>query len=80
MNLSSQAGKHGFPLRSAYAAAKWGVIVSPSRSPSSSARSASASTPCCPAAVAGMHPPGVIEAKGRKNGLSFKEQETAFLP
>ena len=26
MNLSSQAGKHGFPLRSAYAAAKWGVI------------------------------------------------------
>ena len=27
INLSSQAGKHGFPLRSAYAAAKWGVIV-----------------------------------------------------
>ena len=26
MNLSSQAGKHGFPLRSPYAAAKWGVI------------------------------------------------------
>ncbi len=25
-NLSSQAGKHGFPLRSPYAAAKWGVI------------------------------------------------------
>ncbi len=26
INLSSQAGKHGFPLRSPYAAAKWGVI------------------------------------------------------
>src|SRR5437016_1910363 len=26
MNLSSQAGKHGFPLRAAYAAAKWGVV------------------------------------------------------
>lgn len=26
VNLSSQAGKHGFPLRSPYAAAKWGVI------------------------------------------------------
>jgi tripartite-type tricarboxylate transporter receptor subunit TctC len=27
VNLSSQAGKHGFPLRSPYAAAKWGVIL-----------------------------------------------------
>lgn len=26
INLSSQAGKHGFPLRSPYGAAKWGVI------------------------------------------------------
>jgi NAD(P)-dependent dehydrogenase (short-subunit alcohol dehydrogenase family) len=26
INLSSQAGKHGFPLRAPYAAAKWGVI------------------------------------------------------
>lgn len=26
INLSSQAGKHGFPLRSPYCAAKWGVI------------------------------------------------------
>src|SRR5262249_42923291 len=26
MNLSSQAGRHGFPLRAPYAAAKWGVI------------------------------------------------------
>ena len=26
VNLSSQAGKHGFPLRSPYGAAKWGVI------------------------------------------------------
>ncbi len=26
INLSSQAGKHGFPLRTPYAAAKWGVI------------------------------------------------------
>lgn len=26
VNLSSQAGKHGFPMRAPYAAAKWGVI------------------------------------------------------
>ncbi len=26
VNLSSAAGKHGFPLRSPYSAAKWGVI------------------------------------------------------
>lgn len=26
VNLSSQAGKHGFPMRAPYAAAKWGVL------------------------------------------------------
>ena len=42
-NLSSAAGRFGFPLRAPYAASKWGVIGSPSL-PSSSADSACAST------------------------------------
>jgi NAD(P)-dependent dehydrogenase (short-subunit alcohol dehydrogenase family) len=76
MNLSSQAGKHGFPLRSAYAAAKWGVIgftksIAIELGPFNIRVNA-----LLPGLVAGDRIRRVIEAKAQQNGVSFKEQET----
>jgi NAD(P)-dependent dehydrogenase (short-subunit alcohol dehydrogenase family) len=47
VNLSSAAGRFGFPLRAPYAAAKWGSSASPSRCRSNSAPTASASMRSC---------------------------------
>src|SRR6059058_207406 len=49
INLSSVAGRLGFPLRTPYAASKWAVVGSPSRSPSSSGRATFASMRSSPA-------------------------------
>jgi NAD(P)-dependent dehydrogenase (short-subunit alcohol dehydrogenase family) len=79
MNLSSQAGKHGFPLRSAYAAAKWGVIgftksIAIELGPFNIRVNA-----LLPGLVAGDRIRRVIEAKSQENGVSFKEQEAAMF-
>ncbi len=49
INLSSAAGKFGFPLRSPYAAAKWGVIGFTRTLAIELGRIASGSTRCSPA-------------------------------
>ena len=78
MNLSSQAGKHGFPLRSAYAAAKWGVVGF-TKSISQELGKDGIRVNCIqPGLVAGDRIRRVIEAKAQQNGRSFKEQE-AFM-
>ena len=79
VNLSSQAGKHGFPLRSPYAAAKWGVIgftksLSIELGPDNIRVNAN-----LPGLVAGDRQRRVLEAKAQQRGVSFVEMEkTAF--
>jgi NAD(P)-dependent dehydrogenase (short-subunit alcohol dehydrogenase family) len=79
MNLSSQAGKHGFPLRSAYAAAKWGVIGFTKSIAIELGQHGIRVNALLPGPVAGDRIRRVIEAKAQENGVSFKEMETQFF-
>ena len=79
MNLSSQAGKHGFPLRSAYAAAKWGVIgFTKSIAIELGARGIRVNA-LLPGLVAGDRIRRVIEAKAQQAGVAFGDQEAAMF-
>jgi NAD(P)-dependent dehydrogenase (short-subunit alcohol dehydrogenase family) len=79
MNLSSQAGRHGFALRTPYAAAKWGVIgltqsLSIELGPDRIRVNA-----LLPGIVAGDRQKRVLEAKAKARGMSYEEMEkTAF--
>ncbi len=75
MNLSSQAGKHGFPLRSPYAAAKWGVIGFTKSIAIELGPFGIRVNALLPGLVAGDRIRRVIEAKAQQRGLAFKEQE-----
>jgi NAD(P)-dependent dehydrogenase (short-subunit alcohol dehydrogenase family) len=79
MNLSSQAGKHGFPLRSAYAAAKWGVIGFTKSIAIELGTFGIRCNALLPGLVAGDRIRRVIEAKAQQAGVSFKEQEAAMF-
>jgi NAD(P)-dependent dehydrogenase (short-subunit alcohol dehydrogenase family) len=79
MNLSSQAGKHGFPLRSAYAAAKWGVIGFTKSIAIELGPFGIRVNALLPGLVAGDRIRRVIEAKAQQGGISFKEQEAALF-
>lgn len=79
MNLSSQAGKHGFPLRSAYAAAKWGVIGFTKSIAIELGPFGIRVNALLPGIVAGDRGRRVIEAKAQENGVSFKEMEAIMF-
>ncbi|MET0195518.1 MAG: SDR family oxidoreductase, partial [Hyphomicrobiaceae bacterium] len=79
MNLSSQAGKHGFPLRSPYAAAKWGVIGFTKSIAIELGPYGIRVNALLPGLVAGDRIRRVIEAKAQQAGVSFKEQEAAMM-
>jgi NAD(P)-dependent dehydrogenase (short-subunit alcohol dehydrogenase family) len=79
INLSSQAGRHGFPLRSAYAAAKWGVIGFTKTLAVELGPDGIRCNAVLPGIVAGDRIRRVIEAKAQQNGVSFAEQEGAML-
>jgi NAD(P)-dependent dehydrogenase (short-subunit alcohol dehydrogenase family) len=75
VNVSSQAGKHGFALRTPYAAAKWGVIgltrslaieLGPDRIRVNA---------LLPGIVAGDRQKRVLDAKARARGVSYEEME-----
>ena len=75
LNLSSQAGRHGFALRTPYAAAKWGVIgltrslaieLGPDRIRVNA---------LLPGIVAGDRQRRVLDAKAKARGVSFEEME-----
>src|SRR5262245_8791809 len=79
MNLSSQAGRHGFPLRSAYAAAKWGVVGF-TKSIAQELGEYGIRVNCIqPGLVAGDRIRRVIEAKAQQNGRSFEQQEAHMM-
>ena len=79
MNLSSQAGKHGFPLRSPYAAAKWGVIGFTKSIAIELGPDGIRANALLPGLVAGDRIRRVIEAKAQQNGRNFKDQESFML-
>ena len=79
MNLSSQAGKHGFPLRSPYAAAKWGVIGFTKSIAMELGPDGIRVNALLPGLVAGDRIRRVIEAKAQQDGVSFKEKEAELL-
>jgi NAD(P)-dependent dehydrogenase (short-subunit alcohol dehydrogenase family) len=79
INVSSAAGRFGFPLRSPYAAAKWAVIgftKSLSRELGDDGIRVNA---ILPGIVAGDRQRRVLEAKAQQQGVSFGEMEQAAL-
>jgi NAD(P)-dependent dehydrogenase (short-subunit alcohol dehydrogenase family) len=75
MNLSSQAGRHGFALRAPYAAAKWGVIGFTKSIAIELGPFGIRANALLPGLVAGDRIRRVIEAKAQQLGRSFEEQE-----
>ncbi len=79
VNLSSAAGRFGFPLRTPYAAAKWAVIgftKSLSRELGGDGIRVNA---ILPGIVAGDRQRRVLEAKAQQLGISFSEMERSVL-
>ncbi|HEX2136450.1 MAG TPA: SDR family oxidoreductase [Microvirga sp.] len=79
VNLSSAAGRFGFPLRTPYAAAKWAVIgftKSLSRELGDFGIRVNA---ILPGIVSGDRQRRVLEAKAQQRGVSFAEMERAAL-
>lgn len=79
MNLSSQAGKHGFPLRSPYAAAKWGVIGFTKSIAMELGPRGIRVNALLPGLVAGDRIRRVFEAKAQERGVSFAEIEATMF-
>jgi NAD(P)-dependent dehydrogenase (short-subunit alcohol dehydrogenase family) len=79
MNLSSQAGKHGFPLRSPYAAAKWGVIGFTKSISMELGEFGIRVNALLPGLVAGERIRRVMETKAQQRGMSFGEIEAMVM-
>jgi NAD(P)-dependent dehydrogenase (short-subunit alcohol dehydrogenase family) len=79
VNLSSAAGRFGFPLRSPYAAAKWGVIGFTKSLAIELGTDGIRVNAILPGLVAGDRIRRVLEAKAQANGRSFAEQEAEAL-
>ena len=79
VNLSSAAGRFGFPLRSPYAAAKWGVVGFTKSLAIELGPDGIRVNAILPGLVAGDRIRRVIEAKAQARGASFREQEEEAL-
>ncbi len=75
MNLSSQAGRFGFALRSAYAASKWAVIGFSKSLALELGPSGIRVNSLLPGIVAGDRQRRVLEAKAAARGIGFDEIE-----
>ena len=79
VNLSSAAGRHGFPQRSPYAAAKWGVVGF-SKSLAVEAGPDKVRVNCIlPGIVEGERMERVIAAKAKALGVSHEEFRSKFI-
>jgi NAD(P)-dependent dehydrogenase (short-subunit alcohol dehydrogenase family) len=75
MNVSSLAGRLGFPLRTPYASAKWGVVgFSRSLSMELGADKIRVNA-LLPGIIAGERQQRVLTAKAKARGVSFEEME-----
>lgn len=79
VNLSSAAGKFGFPLRAPYAAAKWGVIGLTKTLSIELGKDDIRVNAILPGLVDGARIRRVIEAKSQQRGVSFAEVEAEAL-
>lgn len=79
VNLSSAAGKHGFPLRSPYSAAKWGVIGFTKSLAIELGPEGIRVNAILPGIVTGDRIRRVFEAKAQQRGISFAEMEQNML-
>ena len=79
VNLSSAAGRFGFPLRSPYAAAKWGVVGFTKSLAVELGPDGIRVNAILPGLVAGDRIRRVIESKAQAKGVAFREQEEESL-
>jgi NAD(P)-dependent dehydrogenase (short-subunit alcohol dehydrogenase family) len=79
INVSSAAGRFGFPLRSPYAAAKWAVIGFTKSLSRELGQDGIRVNAILPGIVAGDRQRRVLEAKAQQQGVSFEEMEQAAL-
>ena len=79
VNLSSAAGKFGFPLRSPYSAAKWGVIGFTKALAMELGEFGIRVNAILPGIVEGDRIRRVFESKAQVRSLSFREIETEML-
>lgn len=75
VNLSSAAGRHGFAMRTPYAAAKWGVIGFTKSLSIELGTDGIRVNAILPGIVAGDRQRRVMEAKAQQKGVSVKEIE-----
>jgi NAD(P)-dependent dehydrogenase (short-subunit alcohol dehydrogenase family) len=78
-NYSSSAGKFGFPLRSPYAAAKWGVIGFTKTLAMELGPNGIRCNAIQPGPVDGARIRAVIDAKARAANVSFEEMQDRVL-
>ncbi len=76
VNLSSAAGRHGFAMRTPYAAAKWGVIGFTKSLSIELGTDGIRVNAILPGIVAGDRQRRVMEAKAQQKGVSVKDIET----
>jgi NAD(P)-dependent dehydrogenase (short-subunit alcohol dehydrogenase family) len=79
VNLSSAAGKFGFPLRSPYAAAKWGVVGFTKSLAVELGPDGIRVNAILPGLVAGERIRRAIAARSQALGVPFREQEQRLL-
>jgi NAD(P)-dependent dehydrogenase (short-subunit alcohol dehydrogenase family) len=79
INLSSAAGRLGFPLRSAYAAAKWGVVGFTKSLAMEAGQDKVRVNAIQPGVVEGERINRVIEAKAKAANISFEAQKQLSL-
>jgi NAD(P)-dependent dehydrogenase (short-subunit alcohol dehydrogenase family) len=76
VNLSSAAGRFGFPLRSPYAAAKWAVIGFTKSLSRELGEFGIRVNAVLPGIVSGDRQRRVLEAKAQQQGISYADMET----
>ena len=79
VNLSSAAGRHGFPQRSPYSAAKWGVVGFTKSLAVEAGPDQVRVNAILPGIVEGERIERVIAAKAKATGVSYEEFQSKFL-
>ncbi|MEM7282284.1 MAG: SDR family oxidoreductase, partial [Pseudomonadota bacterium] len=78
INISSTAGLFGYPLRSPYAAAKWGVVGLTKTWAMELGKDGIRVNAVCPGSVSGPRIDGVIERDAKQRGLSPEEVRAVY--